>query len=691
LRALAVLALAAAILPAQQYRAFWADAFHAGFKSPAEVDQMVDDVASAHGNAIFVQVRRRADSYYLETKEVPAQDAAYSPGFDALRYLIERAHARGIEVHAWFVVYPVWPTTIAPPLNPRHIWHAHGPRASGPEMWMDVSSTGAIGGAFDPGHPGVQAYLADVITDPVGKYDLDGVHLDYVRYQELTASSSNGWNPVAVERFNRLEGRAGSPALRDPAWAEFRRRQVTQLVRQIYLRTIEMKPWVKVSAALISWGNGPLTDAAWASTDAYATVFQDWRSWVEEGILDIAMPMHYFDDRRNASFLDRWVEFAKDRQFRRRYLPGLGVYLNDIDDSVSQIRRALAPSAAGNTPAGVVFYSYASTNRLNAAGLPITPNSEFYRRVGEFFGAPAAPPVLDWKVRPSLGHIAGRLTVTGGPEWLNDGVTVDVSSDTGAAAARSGVTDGTGAFGFVDLPPDRYRLRLSRGGRVLFDATPRDVVAGRVTRFDVRLSPADFTGVLPRNVRFAGRVAAPGDIVTIEGENLAGGEAYAGSVPLPGVLGGVSVIVNGTQAPLYSVTPSRIVLVMPYQSAPRWTAIVRRDGMDSNPADLDWAAANPVILGVRRAAPNLLEIYATGLGAVEPPLAAGLGADPSVGLSRVAQPVTVEVNGNAVTVVYAGLSPYVPGRYQVNADVGEAAGGVVRLVVAGAVSNSVAF
>ena len=97
-----------ALAPAQQYRAFWADAFHRGFKSPAQVDQMIEDVVKAKGNAIFPQMRRRGDVYFLNSLEPPAEDSDYTPGFDALQYLIERAHARGIEVHAWFVVGPLW-------------------------------------------------------------------------------------------------------------------------------------------------------------------------------------------------------------------------------------------------------------------------------------------------------------------------------------------------------------------------------------------------------------------------------------------------------------------------------------------------------------------------------------------------------------------------------------------------------
>ncbi len=318
---------------------FWVDAFHPGFKSPDEAARLVEDAASAGANALFVQARRRGDSYYTDSPEPPAQDPAYAPGFDALRYLTAKAHARGIEVHAWFVVYPLWPVAFAPPLDPRHLWHRHGPRAEGTGMWMSIGSKGEIGGSLDPGHPGVQRYLADLIVDPVSKYDIDGVHLDYVRYSE---DADHGWNPTSVERFRRLAGGEGSPAPNDPAWAAFRRDQVTRLVREVYLRSIAAKPSIKVSAALISWGNGPANDAGWRSTDAYARVFQDWRSWMEEGILDLAIPMHYFREPANASFLDRWLAFARDRQFNRRYVAGLAPYLNSIPDSMAQTRRALS-------------------------------------------------------------------------------------------------------------------------------------------------------------------------------------------------------------------------------------------------------------------------------------------------------------------------------------------------------------
>lgn len=686
MRLVALFSLATVLAPAQQYRAFWADAFHYGFKSPAEVDQMLDDAERARANAIFMQVRRRADSYYLQTLEVPAQDSAYAASFDALAYLIDRAHARGIEVHAWFVVYPLWPTTIAPPVNPNHLWHKHGPRATGDDMWMSISSTGATGGSLDPGHPGVQRYLSEVILDPIDHYRLDGIHLDYIRYSE---DAEYGWNPAAVERFNRLNLRSGIPAANDAAWAGFRRAQVTGLVRQIYLRAVEKRPSIRVSAALISWGNGPLNDTGWLSTDAYRTVFQDWRAWVEEGILDLAMPMHYFREATNAAFLDRWLDYARARQFRRAYLPGLAPYLNSIPESLAQVRRATAAAATG-----VTLYSYASTNTLNASGFPLTPNAEFYSQIGALFGESARPPALAWKEAPAVGHIDGVLAVNGGAGFLVDNALVTIASDTGRDFSRSGLTDATGFFGFVDVPEDRYRLRLSRGGKILLDATPQEVKAGAVTRFAIRLRPDDFAGVQPRIGRVSSDSAAPGDIVVLEGLNFGNEASYAGSVPLPTALGGTQVLFAGVPLPLFSVTPGRIELQLPAVLPERWTLMVRRDGLDSEPFVLGAVGHRPVIDGIH-AREGVLEIFATGLGLTVPASMEGTGANPAE-LPALSAEVKVLVRSPGFEMemdpLYAGLAPYLPGRYQVNVALPAAiTGGEVRLRVGGVLSGAARF
>src|SRR5260370_31820638 len=155
-----VLLLAPPLVEAQQYRAFWADAFHYGFKTPQQIDQMIEDVTAAKCNSIFAEVRRRGDSYYLHSPEPPAADPDYAPGFDALQYLIDRAHARNIAVHAWFPITPLWSDSMPPP-DPGHLWYRHGPNAVGDDMWMTIDSTGKVGTALDPGHPDALQYLVD--------------------------------------------------------------------------------------------------------------------------------------------------------------------------------------------------------------------------------------------------------------------------------------------------------------------------------------------------------------------------------------------------------------------------------------------------------------------------------------------------------------------------------------------------
>lgn len=475
------------LLSAQQYRAFWVDAFNRGFKSPAEIEELLDNAVTARANAIFMQVRRRGDVYYLRSEEPPAQDATYSPNFDALDYMLHRAHDRGLEVHAWFVMTRLW-TSSTPPADPRHLWHAHGPGAQGDAMWMTVSATGQVGNSLDPGHPEAAKYLSDLVVNAVRDYpELDGIHLDYIRYPE---DADYGWNPTAVARFQRLENRTEIPARTDPLWAEFRRRQVTALVRQIYLRACAIKPAIKVSAALISWGSGPTgedADAAYRRLDAYARVFQDWRAWLEEGILDLGIPMNYFAEARNAAFLDRWLEFEKDRQFGRGILIGLAPYLNPLADTLAQIGRALAPSRNGNRPLGVSLYSYASTNLNNTE-----PRENLYRALGEFFAERADPPVLSWKADPQTGHLYGRLQVDGGPQWLHDGVTVVVESDETGERVRTLTTDGTGFFGAVDLPPGRYFLRLLQNGNEVFRTHAQELGKGQYVPFEIFLKAEDF-------------------------------------------------------------------------------------------------------------------------------------------------------------------------------------------------------
>jgi uncharacterized lipoprotein YddW (UPF0748 family) len=332
---------------APQYRAMWVDAFHDGIKSPAQVEKLVADARRGNLNALFVQVRKRGDAYFNRADEPRALDIAASRGFDPLAFLIKLAHASTprIEVHAWLNTFFVGETSGV------YIKHSD---------WINRTNDGSTGGYLDPGIPEVQAYTRKVFVDLARNYDVDGLHMDFVRYPGVTW----GYSATSLSLYMKATGATSVPAPDDVRWQAWRRDQVTAFVRDLHndLRTAKLT--VKLSGALICFGGGPATVADWSFTSAYSSVFQDWLDWMQKGYIDFGVPMNYDSDwiRRESAWFDQWLQFEKDSGFANRVITGVGVFLNYPEDSLAQIRRALAPSARGNHVLGIAIYSYASTS-----------------------------------------------------------------------------------------------------------------------------------------------------------------------------------------------------------------------------------------------------------------------------------------------------------------------------------------
>jgi uncharacterized lipoprotein YddW (UPF0748 family) len=491
-----------------EFRAFWVDAFNPGFKTPQEVTKLIADAQRANANAIVAQVRRRGDAFYTSAIEPRTLDPNVPPGFDPLQDLIDKAHAAGIEVHAWMVTLPVVSGTKLPA---GHVWQQHGPSAPGSDNWAMLTYGGEAQGYLDPGHPDALDYTVSVYLDLLKRYDVDGVQLDYVRYGGPTW----GYNPTAIARFNQQTGRSGKPAPTDPAWMQWRREQVTNLVRKLYVESLAIKPRVKITAATIAWGDGPQNDAGWYQTQPYKEVLQDWRAWLEEGIVDMAMPMTYQREYKRSQKLayDRWIEYAKDHQYNRQIAIGPGNYLNYIEDTLAQVRRAEQPSAKGNHVAGTVLYSYASSNvytnvELRSGGsgdLPRQPwkyvpqsNDLFYTALSvpsqyvdaatgktyetqPVWATAAAVPDMPWKSRPTTGAIAGNLQRCA---QTCDGASLTLQSIDAAGQVRQLRADGKGWFGAIELSPGTYQLKVD-GSQIQQTV---NVVAGEVTKINLGAS-----------------------------------------------------------------------------------------------------------------------------------------------------------------------------------------------------------
>lgn len=475
------------------FRGLWVDAYREGFKTPAQVDQLIADARRANVNALIVQMRRRGDAMYARSLEPRAEDPELAAGFDPLAYLTERAHAEQprIEVHAWIVVTNIWGSQNKAPVDSRHVFNQHGPTAAGRDDWMSRREDGATwsrGYFLDPGHPDAARYTTDVALNIVREYDVDGLHLDYIRYPERADGQSWGYNQTSIDRFNARYGREGRPPTNDPAWNQWRRDQVTALVRNIYLGALAIKPTVRLSAAAIPWGDGPRTDADWQRSAGYSSVFQDWRSWLEEGIVDQVMPMNYFrESAGQGPWFDRWVDWQRNHAFGRQIIPAVALYLNEPSESIAQIKRALAQNPNGPSTAGVALYSYGATRPSAAGDDTVTSRAqgaEVWAALTEpgplNGGQPPFPsrtgtPPTAWKSSTNAGSVMLRVPGL-------DGARVDLSGP----KSLGGETDGTGMFGALSVPPGRYAITVRpNGGRGEPRAAELDVQSGALAQLEL--------------------------------------------------------------------------------------------------------------------------------------------------------------------------------------------------------------
>jgi len=461
-----------------EFRAYWVDAWHSGFKTAAQCDQLIADVQTSNCNVVVVQVRRRGDTYYPSAYEPFASDA--DPSFDALRYLLDHCHAANppIQVHAWLVWIPVWNSQTLPS-DPNH------PVNKYPEYLSKNSSGATWDGSnyqFDPGHPGCEEYLNNLVVELVTNYpDLDGINYDYSRF----SGSDWGYNEVSVARFNARYGRSGLPSSSDPLWCKWRRDQLTNLIRKTYASALEINPNICMSSAVVTWHPCPdEVGGSFAQTRPYYQCFQDWDSWMREGILDYSMPMCYFDrDGAYAGDYDCWMNFAKTHAYNRATVIGPGIYMNRISNSLYQIRQT-REYFEGQKAAGVVMYSYATTNNQGY------PNSVFYNALSnpssfETYPTPVFNtnvPVPDMPWRMEKGHLCGTVLDCGGT-WF-DGANVQISGP----ESRSMTTDGTGFYAFIDLDPGTYTVTASYPNKATKQAQV-EVTAGRVARADFNICP----------------------------------------------------------------------------------------------------------------------------------------------------------------------------------------------------------
>ena len=246
--------------------------------------EILDQLKRANVNTVLFQARIRATTIYPSAYEpfdaCLTGHAGRSPGYDPLQYAVEECHRRGMEIHAWMVCIPIGK------------WNGAGCRnlRSGSLPIRKIGDEGFM----DPEKEQTARYIADMCEEVTRNYDIDGVHLDYIRYPET-------WK-ITV---NRNTGRE----------------HITRIVRTVHERVKALKPWVKLSCSPIGKSDD-LSRYSSRGWNAYSRVCQDAQGWLRDGLMDQLYPMMYFKDNNFFPFAIDWAENAHGRTV----VSGLGIY-----------------------------------------------------------------------------------------------------------------------------------------------------------------------------------------------------------------------------------------------------------------------------------------------------------------------------------------------------------------------------
>ena len=266
-----------------------------------ELCDILDRLKAAHFNTVLYQARIKGDVAYRSDYELMTEaftgHAGQDPGYDPLAFAIEECHKRGMELHAWIVTIPVGNDRQVRSLKQQNVVKRF------PNICRKYHNVWYL----DPGQPGTADYLSKIVREIVTRYDVDGVHFDYIRYPENSPKFPD------KETYRKYGNKQD--------WRQWRRDNITRIVGRLYTDVKALKPWVKVSSSPVGKYNdtGRYTSKGW---NAYDIVFQDAQQWLKQGIHDALFPMMYFQDNNFYPFALDWQENANGRWT----IPGLGIY-----------------------------------------------------------------------------------------------------------------------------------------------------------------------------------------------------------------------------------------------------------------------------------------------------------------------------------------------------------------------------
>ncbi|WP_084957990.1 glycoside hydrolase family 10 protein [Thermoactinospora rubra] len=348
-------------------------------RQQAEYVKLLDAAAARRFNAVFVQVRPASDALYKSSMEPWSQyltgTPGKDPGWDPLPFLIQEAHKRGLEFHAWFNPYRAAYDTDLSRLPATHPARVH------PD-WLVKYGDRLY---YNPGLPQVRDHVTAVVTDVVKRYDVDGVHFDDYFYPY----------PVAGATFN--DAAAFTKYGKGRKLADWRRDNVNKLVAQVDKAVHDVKKHVKFGISPFGIWRNKAQDPAGSATagmSAYDAIYADARHWIKAGTVDYVMPQLYWPRGFKAAdyrvLVPWWAKQVKDTDvdlYIGQALYQVGTRGNQAWTRPGELPAHLTLNRAHKQVSGDVYFS--------ATQLKTNPLRVLDRLVAEHYSRPALLPLIE--------------------------------------------------------------------------------------------------------------------------------------------------------------------------------------------------------------------------------------------------------------------------------------------------------
>ena len=298
---------------------------------------------------VFVQCRFRGDAFY-SSKLVPKNPSIQDRSFDPLDYAISIGHQLGLEVHAWMNTYILWTKSgkkKSAPNNLSHIYHTNKEWTesniygkSDSDIDLDQVQSLNWGGVYlSPNHPEVNNYLSLVFKEIIDNYNIDGLHLDYIRFQSdiygfnkegiKVFKDRYGFDPLDIERniISTVYGWEQSEIdSMKTLWNNFKIENINNLL-------------INVKNIIENSENKDIDFSAAVKPDYYLAKkkwSQDWMDWLDLELLDFVVLMNYASD--NLKFIDPILQIlTKDNANVDNIVMGISTYnqsANQVSDKL---------------------------------------------------------------------------------------------------------------------------------------------------------------------------------------------------------------------------------------------------------------------------------------------------------------------------------------------------------------------